>query len=122
MNRFRDGQELELAAGEVQNAVREARSLTLASENGNQFGVHFESSRVVLFTGSSFAEGAPQNQIRRLPERVSITGINFSGSSVVFERLTGRASPAGSAVVSLKSDPSRLKTVYVDLSGLIYSE
>ena len=29
MNRFRDGQELELAAGEVQNAVREARSLFL---------------------------------------------------------------------------------------------
>ncbi len=122
MNRFRDARELDSAAGEIENALRRARSLTLASEEGSQFGVYFEASRAVLFAGSSFTEGDPKNEIHNIPARVSVSSVNFSGSLVVFERLTGRASPAGNVVVSLKNDPSRLRTIYADTGGLIYVE
>ncbi|MBI1957590.1 MAG: prepilin-type N-terminal cleavage/methylation domain-containing protein [Candidatus Niyogibacteria bacterium] len=120
--RFRDAQELARAMDDAMDLVREARSRTLASELDNQFGVHFESGRAVLFQGASYAEGAAGNKAYPFSPRVEAYSITVPGSAVVFERLTGNASGAGSVSFRLKSDPSKIRAFTITVTGLLYAQ
>ena len=119
---FRDTRELDRASSDVLNFVREARSRTLASENDSQFGVHFESDRAVLFRGAAYVEGAADNEIYLLPPRVEVYSITIQGNNVVFERLTGNASVSGTVAFRLKSAPSKISTLFIQSTGLIYAQ
>lgn len=120
LNEFRDSRALSGAREEIIGALREARSRTLASENENQFGVHFETSRIIVFVGPDFIPDDPKNEIRAISLRTEIFNINFSGSDTVFKRLTGESDPEGNVSVRLKKDPSELFTVYLNSSGLVH--
>lgn len=117
---FRDSRIMEEASQGVVDALRETRSRTLASEKGKQFGVHFESSRLVIFSGQNFDENDPENEARNIPREVEIFNINFSGPDIVFKRLTGEASPEGNVSLRLKKDLSETRAIYINSAGLIY--
>ena len=120
MANFRDSSEFNRAVDEVVAIIREARSKTLASEDGFQFGIHFESSRVVLFKGTSFVDSDPNNKVLTLSGRVEIFNINITGGNVVFERLTGDANPSGDVSVRLKNDLTNTETIIIGSGGLVY--
>ncbi|MBI2039314.1 MAG: type II secretion system protein [Candidatus Niyogibacteria bacterium] len=120
--RFRDSRELERAADDVMNLVREARERTLASESDNQFGVYVESGRAVLFQGASYTEGAAGNEEYGFSTRVEVYSITIPANTVLFERLTGNASGAGSVSFRLKSDTGKTRTFAITATGLIYAE
>ena len=117
---FRGARELDQASDDIVGFLREARSRTLASEDGSQFGVHFETSRTVLFKGNTFVDGALENKTAYPPRRVEIFNINIAGSNVLFERLTGRANPNGDVSVRLKSSPGQIRIIIIESSGNAY--
>ena len=57
----------------------EARTLTLASKNNLSYSVHFESSKVVLFTGTTYSASDPDNDETKLSRHVTISNIALNG-------------------------------------------
>jgi len=81
--------------------------------------VHFETDMVVVFEGTSYTAGDPDNDERSLPARTNVTNISLGGGSeVYFERLSGDVSPTGTVTVSLTHSSSTSKTVTIYSSGL----
>lgn len=122
---FRKNQEFDNAIEDAVSVLNSAKSKTLSSENASQYGVHLETSRIVLFTGTTFTESNvgsnPSNQITKLPNSVELVNIslNGGGSDVVFKRLTGDTDKYGSFIIRLKSDVSKNKTIEIKSTGII---
>jgi Tfp pilus assembly protein FimT len=112
---------LDTAAGQVASVLDEARSLTLASKGNTAYGVHFESSQVVLFKGTVYSTSDPNNSVHTLSSLVTISDITLSGggSDAVFERLTGKLNKSGTVTISLASDPSMTRTITLQATGII---
>jgi len=121
-SKVRNARALDSAVESASSLIREARSRAMASEDGSQFGVYFEPSRAVLFKGTVFMEGDPNNKTYLPPNEVEIASVNFLASSIVFKKLTGDAENPGNVSVRLKNDPANAKTIFVNEAGLIYAE
>lgn len=105
--------------------VDQAKSLSINSKAGSQYGVRFTGSTAVLFKGINYTPGDPNNQIYDLNSRVNISEIDFDGGAadeIVFSRLTGYANASGTVTVSLKSDPGSFKTIKIYQTGTVEYE
>ena len=105
----------------VASSLLGARTKTLSSEGGYQYGVHFESDRVVLFRGASYVAGDPNNLVTVLPVEVEVSSIALlgGGADLVFARLTGVTSQYGSVTVRVKSDVARTRTISILATGIV---
>jgi prepilin-type N-terminal cleavage/methylation domain-containing protein len=119
---FRNQQALGKDVEMVIEVLRQARSQTLTSQNSSQYGVHFSSSGVTLFTGASYSAGNVTNQNYFLTSSDTIVTINLAGggSNLVFQRLSGETSQNGSVVLTSLAT-SKTKTVTIYKTGLIES-
>jgi len=104
----------------VASVLNEARSLTLASKNASQYGVHFENSQVVLFSGATYVGGSAINIVTLLSSSVRASSVSLTGggSDIIFERLSGKTNQNGIITLSLVSDPSATKSIIVHQTGL----
>ena len=119
---YRDTQALNADALAVQSLLSEARSQTLSSLDGSEYGVHFESDRAVLFQGFTFSEPSAYNKEVNLHPRLSIStiDINGGGSNIIFARLTGEAtSTYGTTTISLISDTTKKREIVTSQSGIV---
>jgi len=105
----------------VATVLREARSLTLASKGGNQYGVHLESSRAVLFQGSVYNSSGTSNVYYSLNPlgNISVVTLAGGGAEIIFDRLTGDTSQSGTIRLSLADDSSSTRTITVSGTGLV---
>src|SRR3989344_131519 len=62
-SKVRERQVLKTAVAESLSSLDKARSQTLSSLNSSAYGVHFQSDRVIIFTGTVYSAGAGSNQI-----------------------------------------------------------
>lgn len=123
---IRDEQILKNTTEDIITTLNQARSKTLASQDSNYYGVHFESDRMVSFTGGVFSEPNSSNLEVSFDSHVSIPasgGINLNGgtSNVIFERLTGDTDSYGTIIVQLNSNPLKNKTIIIRKTGIITS-
>lgn len=123
---FRNSQTMANTTSDIIALLNEARAKTLSSENSTYYSVHFESSRVVLFTGGTFDDSNTSNKVVTLSSIVTIPssgGINLAGSgvNVSFDRLTGDTNQYGTIVIQLISDPTTQKTITINKTGVISS-
>lgn len=118
---FNKNQSLNSTVSEVTSVLNEARALTLASYDNKAYGVHFQSDKVILFKGNSFSSSDPSNKTTTISSKISISDITLSGGgdNIIFQRLTGKTSQNGTITLSLISDPSKSKTITVEVSGII---
>ncbi len=119
---YRDNQVLNSQAFAIQSLLNEARSQTLSSLEGAEYGVHFETSRAVLFQGFTFLEPEVHNKEITLNPRLSIStiDINGGGSNIIFARLTGEAtSTYGTTTLSLASDTTKKRDIVTSKSGIV---
>lgn len=116
-------QALEKDALSVASVLNEARSRTLSSKGATQYGVHLEESRVVLFPGNSYSAGNSLNEPTDLSAHTHISDIDLIGGvdDIVFSRLTGAASASGTTTISLRNNPSSMKTIVIHGTGIIQS-
>ena len=104
--------------------IERARSLTISSSLGRQYGVHLATDRVILFPGSSYDSLNSENKVEMFHTLVSLasTSLVGGGSDVVFERLTGKTSKSGTLSIALKADPSRSYIITIFPTGIVERE
>ena len=97
---FRGTQSLTNSVDESIALLNEARSRTLAGDGGTVYGVHFETSRAVLFAGG-FTDGASGNKIVSFGSEVQMTAHTLAGggSDVLFKRISGDTDQSGTIVL-----------------------
>ena len=118
-SKIRKIQILKSTTEDIVSVIGQARSQTLASLNSSAYGVHFETNRVILFTGTSFSSGATSNQITNLisPATISSISLSNSGADLYFNRLSGLPSATGTIMLTLPSVTS--KTITISASGSV---
>ena len=107
--------------GIIIGELQDARSRTLSSQGGFQYGVHFQNDQTVLFKGATYNSADSTNEVTAFDSRMQIETISLSGGSVdvVFDRLTGETASPGTVKVSVRSDPTVYKTITIQKTGLI---
>ncbi len=103
--------------------LEQARSQTLSSQNGSQYGVHFDTSKITLFTGNAYTVGVSTNQEASLATFNNIVSVSLSGggNDVVFNRLSGETNQNGTIVVGSPTS-SQTKTITIYKTGIIESQ
>lgn len=120
-SKFNNNQSLGGAVGEVTSTLNEARANTLASYDNSQYGVHFQSNKIVLFKGSIYSSSDTNNEDIILSSKISISNVSLAGggNDIIFKRLTGKTDQNGTITLSLISDPTKIKTITIQGSGII---
>lgn len=118
---FRNSKVLDTAGENALSILTKARGNTLSSKNSYQYGVHFESSQVVLFRGATYSPSDVNNEIVVLDSALEISSISLTGagSDVLFDRLTGKTSQDGTIIIRIKSDISKTRTITVNATGVV---
>lgn len=119
--RFRDNQVLVATTEQIVSLIYAARTNTIASKDAAQYGIHFESGRVVLFKGAAFTEPSANNKELALPPsiRISTISLNGGGTNIVFDRLVGTIAQFGTVVLTLKSNASSTRTIAIEQTGTV---
>jgi len=116
---FSDSGKLIEAHSGIIGMLRDAKSRTLASELSSNYGVHFQSDRVVLFRGDAYNAGDSSNEDYVLSDRVEINAIALTGgaSDIIFTRLQGTTTASGTVTVRSINNLSKTRTITVLPSG-----
>lgn len=91
---FRRSSILNTETQELVTVINRARLLSVSSKNDQQFGVHFEAGRVVLFQGAAYSAGATTNEAHMFNSMLTLSPItiNGGGAELLFEKVTGATS------------------------------
>jgi len=102
---------------EIVSVLEKARSQTLASLNSSSYGVHFETNRVIIFSGTAFSSDEVTNQVVDLISSATITNINLNNSAtdLYFNRLSGLPNTSGTITVEVPGISS--KTITISATG-----
>ncbi len=121
LSRLNSSQALEKSSELVASTLNEARSLTLSSKRDTQYGVYFEPSQIVLFTGDTYLSSDPDNVVTIINTLTGIQNITLlgGGTSIVFNRLTGNTDEPGTLEVFLQSSPGTFRTITISSTGVV---
>ena len=108
---FSKTKELQVLKNGVQDglsSINKARSQTLASLNSSEYGVHFQSDKVIIFKGDIFDPSATDNETINIVTPANISNVTLGGISgnsgdVYFNRLSGSPSRTGTITISTTS-------------------
>lgn len=104
----------------VVELLQQARTQTLASQNASVYGVHFGTTSVTLFTGSTYTAGVSTNEVYKFLSADTVLSVTLTGggNDVIFSRLTGETTQNGTIVIS-STAASITRTVTVYKTGVI---
>ena len=107
--------------GRVVSVLEKARAMTLDSVNSSQYGVHFGTSTVTIFTGVTYNASDPSNIVTTLNSKVQVQNkvLNGGGSDIIFNRLSGETNQFGTTTLSLVSATTTTRSITVYGTGLI---
>jgi Tfp pilus assembly protein FimT len=99
---MRENQIFKTTLSEVVSTINKARGESMSSVNSQEYGVHFESDQVVIFSGTVYSDVAPDNVITEITSPASISDIDITGggSDLYFDRLTGAPDHTAEITVS----------------------
>jgi len=112
--------ELDNASKNIDLKIRTAKARSIGAVNDKNYGIHFESSKVVIFDGTgAYVDGAAGNEVFDLPGHVQINSIALNGGAadIVFDRLTGNTASFGSIGLISTKDASKTKTIFINANG-----
>lgn len=124
---FSDTVNLDNSGKIIGTNVKLAKTRSIGALNNTNYGVHFESDRVIVFAGDDFVSGDLTNKVTDLPDDVEIFFDNIdlaenpteSGYNVVFSRLTGVTDNYGTVEIRLISNPSEVKQIVINREGQV---
>lgn len=114
-SKTRENQVLKNGVADILASLDKARALTLSSLNSSEYGVHFQSDKVVIFKGSTYSVGSSDNEEISITSPASITNVILGGVSgasgdMYFNRLYGVPSAIGTITIST-GNYSRIITI-----------
>lgn len=97
------------------------RGKTLFSQYEQQYGIHFETDKYVLFQGSVYNPSLTTNKTVVIDEKLELYAITLTGggSDVVFQRVTGATTTSGTVSIRDKKFPNSNATVVISPSGAV---
>lgn len=118
----RRDQLMKTTTDDVVALLNEARSRTLSSENSMQYGVHIQSDKAVMFSGTTYTAGLSTNRTVTFGSGATAGSISLAdgGTDVIFNRLNGTTSQYGTIVISV-SGMSQTKTITIVKTGIVSS-
>jgi len=118
LSTMRSNQVLKSAATDIFSALNKARSNTLSSVDSSEYGVHFESAKIVIFKGTTFSSADPSNEEILISSPASVSGISLSGggAELYFNRLSGAPNKTGTITVT---NGSLSKVVTISATGAV---
>lgn len=107
-SKIRENQVIKSGVEDLVSSLDQAHGDTLSSLNSSEYGVHFQSDKVIIFKGKIFSSEAPDNKTTYIVSPASITNVTFNGVSstsgdVYFSRLSGAPSVTGTITISTDS-------------------
>ncbi len=117
----RNTRDLATAGQEIVSVLRKAQARALAGENNMTWGVHFDTTRAVLFRGPTYA-GSTLTETHLLPSSVTFYSVNLAGggSDVIFSKITGSTEQPGSVELRITGSGQTGFSITIDASGKIY--
>ena len=111
---------------ELKSALLKAQQLATAAADNNNWGVHLETDRYILFKGSFFNETDPLNVMKELAGtqilNASTTvadGAGGLGSDVVFTKFSGQTANTGTIEIIYSPESSIKQIINILASGRI---
>lgn len=100
--------------------LEQARNQTLSAKGALAYGVHFETTKAVLFTGPTYSALAGTNVVEPMSPLIQVSDISIvgGGSEVVFNRLTGETAQSGTITLSLVASSTQQKTITIYNTGI----
>lgn len=116
---FRRSSVLNTEVQELVTVINRARLLSVSSKNDQQFGVHLESGKVVLFEGSTYSAGASTNETHTFNSMLTLSPVVVSGggAEVLFEKVTG-ATAQNATTTLLVTGTTASTTVVIRPTGV----
>jgi len=107
-SKIKENQVLKNATGDIVSALHSAQSQTLASVDFSEYGVHFQSDKIIIFKGTVFLDGDINNKTINIVtpaniSNVTLAGISGTSGDTYFNRLSGVPSKIGTITVSTSS-------------------
>jgi len=104
-SKMRENQTLKSAVEDVTSTIDKAKSNTFSSINSSEYGVHFASNQVVLFTGTVYSANDVNNEVLNITTPATISNISLTSGAVdlYFDRLTGEPNKYGTITISTTS-------------------
>jgi prepilin-type N-terminal cleavage/methylation domain-containing protein len=122
-NSFRTAQIKKQEQGIVQSILADLekqKSDTQAGKNGSNYGIRFNPSEYVLFTGTSYATTTASNKIVSIDSGFQITDtITNSQNTIYFSKLTGGANETATITVSHIANKVTPLVLTIETSGAI---
>ena len=119
---FQKQQALKNTSEDIVSMLNEARNDTISSKNSNNYGIHFQNDRAILFSGLSFNQSSIIKQINfESPVEIPINnGVNIGGGNdVIFNKITGETAQSGNIIIQLINDSTRQKIITINSAGII---
>lgn len=115
--KMREGQVVKTAVADTLSSLNKARTQTLSSLNSSEYGVHFQSDKVIIFKGEVFSSGAGDNETIDIVSPANISTITLTGGAVdvYFNKLNGIPSVTGSIIIS---SANFSKTITISATGI----
>jgi prepilin-type N-terminal cleavage/methylation domain-containing protein len=115
-------------AAEAVDALREAQANVMSGKNNARYGVHFESTKFVLFQGSTYSGGDSNNVTHAMTADTTVTAISLSpGGSCTLSTGSGNCDvhfssrkgvPTESGTITFTTSGSTVRTVTVNAAGM----
>lgn len=123
---FQVSNQLDTTTFEIVQALRRAQASTMAGEDNQIFGVHFESQKFVLFRGfrgDIYLPNDQYNEINEIPKTLTIS--TSFGQNISFSKIKGEVSlppppiPAFPWKITLHSTTNESKIIQINAKGTI---
>ncbi len=103
--RTRENQVLKSGVEDILSSIDKARGRTLSSVDSSEYGVHFQSDKVIIFKGTVYSESDPNNESISIVSPAAISNVTLNGSSgtsgnLYFNRLSGTPSKTGTVTIA----------------------
>jgi Tfp pilus assembly protein FimT len=120
-SKMKENQVLKNTVSDVTSIFHSTQSQSLASLDSSEYGVHFQSDRIIVFKGKVFSVDALDNKTINIISPASISNVTLGGISgttgdMYFERLSGSPSKTGTVTIST---PSFSKIVTISTTGAV---
>lgn len=98
-----------------------ARSQSMSGTYDTSYGVHFASSTITVFWGSTYSQSASTNVSRQFGGGVVVSALSLGSGvvDIVFSKLTGAPSATGTITISSPKDPINKKVLTITGTGLV---
>jgi len=100
-SKIRENQVLKNGVADILSSIDKARAKTLSSFNSSEYGVHFQSDKVIIFKGKIFSDVAPDNEAIDITTPATMSDISLTGGGVdiYFSRLSGVPNATGTVTI-----------------------